>query len=213
MRSLLWSSIDNDTSRDLDQAEVAERVNGGIRVMIAVADVDTDVPMGSPCRSACGQRDDFGLHGRPNFSDAAGGAFDGSDVAQRRRGSPGDCDRHAGGGRRNVSHRKASIARWYGIRRNSPITAWGRGWKAARPRRRWRHPPIWRLSSSCRTRPRRSCLTARLKVGALTIDREETEAVVADGQVQGIETRQKNRATDLIENFMVAANGVDGAHA
>src|SRR6185312_7599892 len=35
-----------------------------------------------------------------------------------------------------------------------------------------------------------------------------TEAVVADGQVQGIETRQKNRASDLIENFMVAANGV-----
>jgi len=48
LRSLLWSSIDNNTSRDLDQAEVAERVNGGIRVRIAVADVDSDVPMGSP---------------------------------------------------------------------------------------------------------------------------------------------------------------------
>src|SRR5579863_9545782 len=47
LRSLLWSSIDNDTSRDLDQAEVAERVNGGIRVMIAIADVDSDVPIGS----------------------------------------------------------------------------------------------------------------------------------------------------------------------
>src|ERR1700730_4564586 len=48
LRSLLWSSIDNDTSRDLDQAEVAERVNGGIRVLIAIADVDVDVPIGSP---------------------------------------------------------------------------------------------------------------------------------------------------------------------
>ena len=48
LRSLLWSSIDNNTSRDLDQAEVAERVNGGIRVRIAVADVDSDVPLGSP---------------------------------------------------------------------------------------------------------------------------------------------------------------------
>src|SRR5450432_2319097 len=48
LRSLLWSSIDNDTSRDLDQAEVAERVNDGIRILIAIADVDSDVPIGSP---------------------------------------------------------------------------------------------------------------------------------------------------------------------
>src|SRR5579863_10482807 len=48
LRSLLWSSIDNDTSRDLDQAEVAERVAGGIRIMIAVADVDADVAIGTP---------------------------------------------------------------------------------------------------------------------------------------------------------------------
>src|SRR5262249_17437425 len=56
LRQLLWSSIDNDTSRDLDQAEVAERVDGGIRVRIAIADVDSDVPIGSPIdRHACDQ--------------------------------------------------------------------------------------------------------------------------------------------------------------
>src|SRR5258708_11455369 len=48
LRSLLWSSIDNDSSRDLDQIEVAERVSGGIRLLIGIADVDFDVLLGSP---------------------------------------------------------------------------------------------------------------------------------------------------------------------
>ena len=51
LRPMLWSSIDNDTSRDLDQAEVAERIDGGasgIRLLIAIADVDSDVPPGTP---------------------------------------------------------------------------------------------------------------------------------------------------------------------
>src|SRR5476649_3088232 len=49
MRDLLWSSIDNDTSRDLDQIEVAERLpNGDIKVMVGIADVDAFVPKATP---------------------------------------------------------------------------------------------------------------------------------------------------------------------
>src|SRR5450755_4288640 len=49
LRNLLWSSIDNDTSKDLDQIEVAERLpNGDVKVMIAIADVDAFVAKGTP---------------------------------------------------------------------------------------------------------------------------------------------------------------------
>jgi exoribonuclease-2 len=49
LRNLLWSSIDNDTSRDLDQIEVAERVsNGDVKIMIGISDVDAFVPKSSP---------------------------------------------------------------------------------------------------------------------------------------------------------------------
>src|SRR5580658_237333 len=49
LRHLLWSSIDNDTSKDLDQIEVAERLpNGDIKVMVAIADVDAFVAKDSP---------------------------------------------------------------------------------------------------------------------------------------------------------------------
>ncbi|MGH7593344.1 MAG: RNB domain-containing ribonuclease, partial [Gemmatimonadales bacterium] len=49
LRGLVWSSIDNPESRDLDQVEVAELLTtGDIRVLVGIADVDSLVPAGSP---------------------------------------------------------------------------------------------------------------------------------------------------------------------
>ena len=48
LRRLLWASIDNDDSRDLDQLSVAEPLAGGAtRILVAIADVDALVSRGS----------------------------------------------------------------------------------------------------------------------------------------------------------------------
>ena len=49
LRSLLWCSIDNDDSRDLDQLSVAEPLAGGaVKVFVAIADVDAIAPRDTP---------------------------------------------------------------------------------------------------------------------------------------------------------------------
>src|ERR1700722_4573499 len=48
LRSVLWSSIDNDNSRDLDQVEYVEKLaDGSLRLLVGIADVDAIVPAGS----------------------------------------------------------------------------------------------------------------------------------------------------------------------
>jgi len=69
LRSLLWSSIDNDTSRDLDQIEVAEALPGGqTKILIGIADVDAFVPKDSAIDQFAAQQTATLYTGVHNFS-------------------------------------------------------------------------------------------------------------------------------------------------
>src|ERR1035437_1313739 len=68
LRNLLWSSIDNDTSRDLDQIEVAERLpNGETKILVGIADVDTFVSKSSAIDAHAGKETTTVYTGVKNF--------------------------------------------------------------------------------------------------------------------------------------------------
>ena len=208
LRSLLWSSIDNDTSRDLDQAEAAERVSAGIRVLIAIADVDADVPIASPIdKHASAQTTSVytGIRTFPMLPEQLS-----TDLTSLNQ----DVDRLAiviemvvapGGSIASGSVYRALVRNQAQLAYNG-VGSWLEGSSAA--------PAKVTASAALAAQLKLQDEAAQIlfkerqRQGALDIDRVEAEAIISNGQVKGINTRKKNRATELIENFMVAANGV-----
>ena len=85
LRRLLWSSIDNDTSKDLDQIEWAEQLpDGRIRVLVGVADVDERVAKGTALDKQRSQRDHFGVYRRNGVSHVARRIVGRNYVAERK---------------------------------------------------------------------------------------------------------------------------------
>jgi VacB/RNase II family 3'-5' exoribonuclease len=208
LRSLLWSSIDNDTSRDLDQAEAAERTTAGIRILIAIADVDTDVPIGSPIDKHAAAQTTSVYTGIRIFSMLP------EQLSTNLTSLNQDADRLAvvvdfvvapDGSITSDNIYRALVRNRAQLAYNG-VGAWLEGSSAG--------PPKVAASADLAAQLKLQDEAAQImfkerqRQGALDIDRVEAEAVISNGQVQGINTRKKNRATELIENFMVAANGV-----
>jgi len=207
LRSLPWSSIDNDTSRDLDQAEVAERVNGGIRVLVAIADVDFRVPIGSPIDAHAAEETTTVYTGIRTFSMLPEELS--TDITSLNEAA----DRLAIVVEIVVAHDGtiSSVDIYRALVRNqaqltyNQVGPWLEGTAAT--------PPKVSASADLEAQLKlqdeaaQILLDERHRMGALKIDRVEAEPVITDCEVQGVNTRQKNRASELIENFMVAANG------
>lgn len=206
LRSLLWSSIDNDTSRDLDQAEVAERVSGGIRVLVAVADVDSDVPIGSPIDVHAADQTTTVYTGIRTFSmlpEQLSTDLTSLNEAADRLAVVVEMVVAGDGSFTSINIYRAVVRNQAQLTYNG-VGPWLEGTSAP--------PPKVGASADLAAQLKLQDEAARLllgerhRLGALNIDRIEAEPVIADGQVTGINTRQKNRASELIENFMVAAN-------
>ncbi len=209
LRGLLWSSIDNDTSKDLDQIEVAERLpDGGIKVMIGIADVDAFVAKDSPIDQHAEKEATTVYTGVSIFPMLP------VELSTGASSLLPDVDRLAvvtefvvdGKGALGSSNVYRAVVRNKAQLTYNAIGAWLEGKGAA--------PPKVAASAELQTQLKlqdeaaQALRKLRYENGALNLETEEVIPLLLDQQVTGVATVEKNRATELIEDFMIAANGV-----
>jgi exoribonuclease-2 len=209
LRQLLWSSIDNDTSRDLDQLEVVEPLAGGeTKVLVAIADVDAFVPKHSPIDAYAAIETTTVYSGVRNFpmlpealSTGATSLLEGADklamVIEFVVAADGGV--HSGVVYRAVVRNKAqltydAVGAW--LERTAPAPPKVAASTDLQQQLTWQDACAQRL------------LTARHQHGALNIETIETHPIWLNGAIVDIAQHQKNHATELIEDFMIAANEV-----
>jgi len=209
LRNLLWSSIDNDTSRDLDQIEVAERLpDGGIRVLVGIADVDAFVPKHSPIDEHAARETTTVYTGIRNFpmlpeelsTDASSLLEDGDKlgiVIEFVAGTDGGV--HSSDVYRAIVRNRAQLA--YGA-----VGAWLEA-KAIAPAKVSASIEL-EAQLKLQDEAAQALRKQRYREGALNLETSEVRPVVLNQQVVDVVKQEKNRATELIEDFMIAVNGV-----
>jgi exoribonuclease-2 len=209
LRDRLWCSIDNDDSLDLDQISVGEELPGGaVRILVAIAGVDDLVKRDTPL-------DD---HAKQNTTSiyTAGGIFPmlPERLSTNLTSLNGGEDRDAfviaytvaadgSLGTESVSfarvHNRSKLA-------YNSVSAWLDG-KGPLP------PPaaaVPGMDQQLRLQDRVAQLlrSRRRESGALDLETIQPRAVFQDGEIASLDDQQHNRGTQLIEELMVACNGV-----
>lgn len=216
LRELYWSSIDNDTSRDLDQAEWAERLttggsdsgsqDGGIRVRVAVANVAAAVGKASPIDRHASDQTKTVYTATRNFpmlpnqlSTDLTSLNQNEDRAAVVIEYVVDVQGGLGGHSiyRALVHNRAQLA-------YSRVGPWLEG----------KNPLDVKIAGSVELQAQlrlqdeaaQAMRAHRVAEGALEFRRIEADPLVIDGQIKAIYEAPHNRATELIEELMIGAN-------
>jgi len=209
LRQLSWCSIDNDDSRDLDQLSVAERPKNGLtRIWVAIADVDALVPKGSAIdRRAAQNTTSVYTPAKiyPMLPERL--STDLTSLGQ-------DEDRLAVVAGLVVSDEGAledaevfrATVRNHAKLAYDAVAAWLEG-DAPPPEALAAVPGLdenlsWQDAAAQRLR------AVRHERGALDLETIEARAVFAGEEIHDLEPQRKNRARELIEDLMIAVNGV-----
>jgi VacB/RNase II family 3'-5' exoribonuclease len=213
LRSLLWSSIDNDTSKDLDQIEWAEKLSDGrIRVLIGVADVDARVHLGSVIDKHAQSETTSVYTGVKVYpmlpAELSEGVTSLNENEDRAAIVVEYCVDTAGTASDGKAYR--ALVRNRAQLAYPSVGAWleGHGQAPAKVAADAKLADQLKLQDEAARR----MVGARFQHGALDIESIETKPVMKGDQPTDITPQEKNRATSLIEEFMVAANGVMARH-
>ncbi|MHB8072001.1 MAG: RNB domain-containing ribonuclease [Candidatus Cryosericum sp.] len=209
LRELLWCSIDNNDSLDLDQLTVAASLPGGqVKVLVATADVALLVGDGTAIDG----------HARHNTTSVYTAAEKfpmlpdklSTDLTSLNQ----DEDRMAivvdmvldENGKLKSSDVYRAIVRNHAKLTYSSVGAWLEG-TGPMPDAVTAVPG---LADNLRMQDAaaQDLKVLRQSMGALSLQTIQSRPVFEGDVIRGLEVELKNRATELIENFMIAANGV-----
>lgn len=209
LRGLLWSSVDNDTSKDIDQIEWAEQLpDGRIRILIGVADVDARVSKGSVIDSHARSETTSVYTGVKVFPMLPTQLSEGMTSLNENEDrvaivvdfcvDPASCVSQGKAYRALVRNRAQlaydSVGAWLDSKGPAPEKVAANAELAAQ----------LKVQDAAAQR----MLNCRFQHGALDLETIETRPLMQGDEAVEIRNLEKNRATSLIEEFMVAANGV-----
>jgi exoribonuclease-2 len=212
LRDLLWSSVDNEDSRDLDQVEVAEALpEGDIRLRVGIADVDALAPAGLAVDRHAAENTTSVYTGVETFpmlplrlSHDLTSLLEGADRLAVVVDLVVEPD-----GTVSASALYRALVRNQARLVYESIGPWLEG-RAPVPAAVARVPGLeaqLRLQDEATGRFQ----ALRRQQGALDLETVEASPVVADGRVVDLVVKEKSRSRSLVENFMVAVNGATAA--
>jgi exoribonuclease-2 len=205
LRHLAWSSIDNETSRDLDQLEYAERLDGGaIRLFVAIADVDAFAPRGCPIDGYAANNTmslytgvqtfpmlpEILSHGESSLLEGEARLAMVTEMVVR---PDGQLDERATRIYQARVENKAKLV-------YEAVGAWLESGGAPPRAVEIREQVLLHDEAAQRLRER------RFDCGALELETIEARTVAKGGRVIDLELQHKNRARELVEDLMIAVN-------
>lgn len=209
LRALLWCSIDNDESRDLDQLTVAEpTADGKTKILVAIADVAALVAQDSAIDRHAAQNTTSVYTAAkifPMLPERLSTDLTSLNYAQDRRAVVVEMVFDADGALVASNVYEAAVRNWAKLAYDS-VAAWLEG-EAPPPPALAAVPGLAeniRAQDAVATRLRAS----RFERGALSLETIQARPVFEGGKLRELAADRGNRAKALIADLMIAANGV-----